>query len=143
MAAVRAWLGGRGRRLEFWLCSLGLLAAHLATAMLIEHLAPGQQSEIWLRITTLALWTPFAFRRARDAGAHLWLCPPPLVATLIAVLFDKVIPTPGLHVVNAFLISVAAYGVADLLVIGTVILLGLRPSRAPDLTPVLAARAFG
>ena len=67
LGQVRAFLSGRGRRREFWLCLAGLIAANIAAAYVGgASLAP------IVSLALLPVWLIVAGRRLHDFG-QTWL----------------------------------------------------------------------
>jgi uncharacterized membrane protein YhaH (DUF805 family) len=138
IAAVVAWLGGRGRRREYWIAIVAILAA-VVTGMLVPVDIP-----LWtLRWAGLAAWCPIAVRRLRDAGLPLWLAPFPLVIP-VAVNGLRKLAMSGLDVRDALGLAMPIGLAGMALVLCLIVLLGVWPPRRPAApSPEQRAELFG
>ncbi|KSB88734.1 hypothetical protein AS593_20075 [Caulobacter vibrioides] len=80
IAAVLAWLRGRGRRREYW---LGLMVAVALIAASYPAASPASELALWL--AAFGLWLVLSLRRLRDIGWRTWLLLAPLAPLVVAV----------------------------------------------------------
>lgn len=124
IAALLGWLQGRGRRLEYWIMVVAIVAA-----VVLAHLS-GAAAPLWaLRSASFILWCPIAVRRLRDAGLPLWLAPFPLAIPLLVAGVQRLLPASGLPGAGG---PAQSLGLASLaLVLCLVMLLGVWPPKPP------------
>lgn len=124
--ALLGWLQGRGRRLEYWIMVVAIVAA-----VVLAHLS-GAAAPLWaLRSASFILWCPIAVRRLRDAGLPLWLAPFPLAIPLLIAGVQRLLPASGPGPLEATGLA-QSLGLASLaLVLCLVMLLGVWPPKPP------------